>query len=115
MLAEVTVRGGPADQAGPRGRVLDREREQIRAVLTAHCVAEASDFGSVVRGEDRDRSDLDLTVAFRAGYSAGSRMYRRRLKEPTGLSVDVVDEERVLERARRTGIGYTVLRDIVPL
>jgi len=98
----------------PRG-VLERERERIRAVLAAHGVAEAGVFGSVARGEDGDRSDLDLIVAFKPGARRDLVSIADELEELTGLSVDVVDQERVLERARRTGIGYTILRDTVPL
>jgi len=95
--------------------VLDRHREQIRALLAAHGVSEAGVFGSVARGQDDGRSDLDLIVAFRPGARRDLVRITDELEEVTGLSIDVVDQERVLDRARRTGIGYTILRDTVPL
>lgn len=95
--------------------VLDRQREQIRAVLATHGVSEAGVFGSVARGQDSGRSDLDLIVAFRPDARRDLVRLTDELEALTGLSVDVVDQERVLERARRTGIGYTILRDTVPL
>lgn len=97
------------------GDILNRTREQIRSLLADHGVSEAGVFGSVARGQDGGRSDLDLIVAFRPGARRDIVRIADALEELTGLSVDVVDQERVLERARRTGIGYTILRDTVPL
>lgn len=95
--------------------VLDRDREAIRAALASHGVEAAGVFGSVARGEDTAASDLDLIVAFRPGARRDLVRIADELAALTGLSVDVVDQERVLERARRTGVGYRILRDTVPL
>lgn len=95
--------------------VLDHYREQIRAVLADHGVSEAGVFGSVARGQDGGRSDLDLIVAFRPDARRDLVRITDELEGLTGLSIDVVDQERVLERARRTGIGYSILRHTVPL
>jgi predicted nucleotidyltransferase len=67
------------------------------------------------RGQDNGRSDLDLIVAFRPDARRDLVRITDEPEELTGRSVDIVDQERVLERARRTGIGYTILRDAVPL
>ncbi len=95
--------------------VLHQMREQIRALLAAHGVTCAGVFGSVARGEEDGGSDLDLIVAFRPGVRRDLVRITEELEELTGLSIDVVDQERVLERARRTGVGYTILRDTIPL
>ena len=41
---------------------LSRHRETVRALLTRHGLRNARVFGSVVRGEDGEDSDLDLLV-----------------------------------------------------
>ncbi|MBX3194857.1 MAG: nucleotidyltransferase domain-containing protein [Microbacteriaceae bacterium] len=93
----------------------DRDRDAIRAALAAHGVERAGVFGSVARGEDTTESDLDLIVAFRPGVRRDLVGIADDLTRLTGLNVDVVDRDRVLERARRTGVGYRILRDTVPL
>ncbi|MBL4744613.1 MAG: nucleotidyltransferase domain-containing protein [Cycloclasticus sp.] len=42
--------------------ILEQYREQIRAVAHAHHANNARVFGSVIRGENSDTSDLDLLV-----------------------------------------------------
>lgn len=95
--------------------VLVRDRDAIRAPLAAHGVTEAGVFGSVARHEDTVRSDLDLIVTFGPGVRRDVVRLADELAKLTRLSVDVVDQEKVLDRARRTGIGYSILRDTVPL
>jgi len=97
------------------GVVLERNREAIRAALAAHGVDRAGVFGSVARGEDTSASDLDLIVAFRPGARRDLVRITEELTRLTGLNVDVVDRDRVLERAQLTGVGYRILRDTVPL
>ena len=43
-------------------QALQTYREQIRSVVLAHRATNARVFGSVVRGEDTDVSDLDLLI-----------------------------------------------------
>jgi uncharacterized protein len=95
--------------------VLDRDREAIRATLAAHGVERAGVFGSVARGEDTATSDLDLIVVFRPGVRRDLVSISEDLAALTGLSVDVIDRDRVMERVQRTGVGYRILRDTVPL
>ncbi|MBL8253620.1 MAG: nucleotidyltransferase domain-containing protein, partial [Candidatus Competibacter sp.] len=40
--------------------LLQSHREAIKAILARHRVRNARVFGSVLRGEDREDSDLDL-------------------------------------------------------
>jgi predicted nucleotidyltransferase len=97
------------------GAVLDRDRDAIRAALAAHGVERAGVFGSVARGEDTTESDLDLIVAFRPGVRRDLVRIADDLTRLTGLNVDIVDRDRVLDRVNRTGVGYRILRDTVPL
>ena len=43
-------------------QVLNFHREQIRAIVMAHRATNVRVFGSVVRNEDTDSSDLDLLI-----------------------------------------------------
>jgi predicted nucleotidyltransferase len=95
--------------------ILERDRGAIRAALAARGVERAGVFGSVARGEDTEDSDLDVIVAFRAGVRRDLAEISDELTAITGVHVDVVDRDRVLDRARRTGVGYRILRDTVPL
>jgi predicted nucleotidyltransferase len=97
------------------GAILERERAAIRAALAARGVERAGVFGSVARGEDTVHSDLDVIVVFRPGARRDLVGISDELAAITGVPVDVVDRDRVLERARRTGVGYRILRDTVPL
>jgi len=47
--------------------LLDRHREEIRAIVERHKGANPRVFGSVARGEDRRTSDLDLLIDHRPG------------------------------------------------
>lgn len=51
-----------ADLSGPLGRRLRGRMRDVRAVLAAHGASRLRVFGSVARGEEDDRSDLDLLV-----------------------------------------------------
>jgi predicted nucleotidyltransferase len=46
----------------PLGRILARNRDEIVALAHAHKASNVRVFGSVVRGEDDDASDIDLLV-----------------------------------------------------
>ena len=68
-------------------------------------------FGSVARGEDDDKSDIDLLVEFESGRSlldhAGLWL---ELQDLLGCKVDVVSERGIKPRIRDR-----VLREAVPL
>lgn len=94
---------------------LAHRRDEVRRVLAQHGVARAGVFGSVARGGDGPHSDLDLIVSFRPGARRDMTLIEMALTDLLGLHVDVVDAERVLDRARRTGIGATIVRETIPL
>lgn len=101
--------------AEPANAVLDRYREAIRSLLAKHGVERAGVFGAVARGDDSEASDLDLIVAFRPGARRDLVRIGDELSTLTGLSVDIVDRDRVMECVRRSGVGYRILRDTIPL
>jgi predicted nucleotidyltransferase len=100
--------------AGQRRTQALSDREAIRSAL-ARGVERAGVFGSVARGEDTENSDLGLIVAFRPGARRDLVGISDELEALTGLTVDVVDRDRVVDRVKRTGVGYRILPDTVPL
>ena len=69
-------------------------------MLRDYCVAELYVFGSVVRGEDRPDSDIDILVKFaddaEVGLFAMARL-QRRLSEVLGRPVDLVTRDELHE------------------
>ncbi|HYQ77403.1 nucleotidyltransferase family protein [Cellulomonas sp.] len=94
---------------------LARHHDAVLRVLTDHGVVAAGVFGSVARGEDGTDSDLDLIVHFGPGAPRDLVALTAALESLTGVRVDVVDDEAVLERAGRTGVGGRILAETVPL
>lgn len=95
--------------------VLDERREEMRHVLKSFGVVRAGVFGSIARRSDHLGSDIDLIVQFAPTATRDLIRLAERLGEVAGMPVDVVDADRVFERARSTGIGTSILRDAVPL
>lgn len=53
--------------SGPVGRIVRQRRRELIAAAQAHGASNLRVFGSVVRGEDRADSDIDLLVDLPAG------------------------------------------------
>lgn len=90
---------------------LHAHRHAIRRVVEAHRARNPRVFGSVVHGEDRDGSDLDLlidptpeTTLFDIGA------IRHELHQMLGVPVDVLTPSALPDRFRAT-----VLAEAVPL
>ena len=86
-----------------RERVDSMSKEEIIATIQAHrdvleefSVQSLSVFGSVVRGDDRPDSDVDILVEFepdaRIGFFTFSRL-QRRLSAILGRPVDLVTQD----------------------
>ena len=70
---------------------LNTHREQIRAIVLAHHTTNARVFGSVIRDEDTETSDLDLLVEPTPATSLMDiGAIRLELKALLGINVDVV-------------------------
>ena len=70
---------------------LNTYREQIRAIVLAHHATNARVFGSVIRDEDTETSDLDLLVEPTPATSLMDiGAIRLELKALLGINVDVV-------------------------
>lgn len=86
-------------------------RDEIRKVVAAHHAGNVRVFGSVIRGEDCEGSDLDLlidptpeTTLFDIGA------IRHELLQLLGVPVDVLTPKALPEKFR-----YLVLAEAVPL
>jgi predicted nucleotidyltransferase len=91
--------------------LLKSRREEILSIAARHGARNVRVFGSVARGEDDDKSDIDLLVEFESGRSlldhAGLWL---ELQDLLGCKVDVVSERGIKPRIRER-----VLREAVPL
>jgi len=66
-------------------------REQIKAIVLAHRASNVRVFGSVIRGDDTDDSDLDLLVEPTPETSLMDiGAIRHELKSLLGVNVDVL-------------------------
>lgn len=95
--------------------VVRRERSRIVAFLTERGARDVRVFGSVARGEDDDRSDIDLLVELEGERSAGTE-----LLEVLGLSVELSElldarVDVVTPRTLRPEVRDVALADAVPL
>ncbi|MEW6138814.1 MAG: nucleotidyltransferase family protein [Thermodesulfobacteriota bacterium] len=92
-------------------QVLEEKREDILKIAARHGARNIRLFGSVVRGEADEASDIDLLVSF--GPEAGLLQHAaliRELREFLGLPVDVVDDDGLRPRMRDR-----VLSEAIPL
>ncbi len=91
--------------------LLKAKREEILRVCAKYGAYNVRVFGSVVRGEADEASDIDLLVSFEPGRSlmdhAGLWL---ELEELLGHGVDVVSERGLKPRIRER-----VLREAIPL
>jgi len=90
---------------------LHQYREAIRALLERGSLRNPRVFGSALRGDDRDGSDLDLLVDAMPGttlFDLGGLQIE--LEELTGVPVDLLTPEDLPPRVRER-----VLREAAPV
>jgi predicted nucleotidyltransferase len=86
-------------------------RAQIRAIALRHHVGGVRVFGSVLRGDDHEGSDLDLLVEPTAETSLMDiGAIRHELKQLLGMEVDVLTPNGL-----PSGFREQVLRDALPV
>jgi uncharacterized protein len=90
---------------------LRANRAAIRRVIASHRASNGRVFGSVIRGDDSEQSDLDLlidptpeTTLFDIGA------IRRELRELLGVPVDVLTPKALPEKVR-----VAVLAEALPV
>lgn len=90
---------------------LAAHRDAVRAVVAAHRASAPRVFGSVARGEDLERSDVDVLVDFDDGASLLDEVgLRLALEDLLGIKVDVVASD-----ALRGELRERILAEAVPL
>jgi len=82
-------------------QLLKEKREEILRACSRHGARKVRVFGSVVRGEADDRSDIDFLVELEPGrslFDLGGLQYE--LESLLGCRVDVVTERGLKQRIR---------------
>ena len=81
--------------------LLDKHRADIRQIVRNHCASNARVFGSVLSGNDKEGSDLDLLVDPEADttlFDIGA--IRHELIQLLGIPVDVLTPEALPRKFR---------------
>jgi len=92
-------------------QLLQEKRDEILRIAAAHRASNVRVFGSAVRGDAHEASDVDFLVEFEPGTSLLQHAAMIvELEELLGRKVDVAPEKTLKERVRDR-----VLREAVPL
>jgi predicted nucleotidyltransferase len=92
----------PSDVLGPN-------RQAIREIVLSHCAKNARVFGSVLRGEDTEESDLDVLIdptPETTLFDIGAIRYK--LRALLGVKVDVLTPDALPESFRALVISQAV-------
>jgi len=80
---------------------LDEIKIKVIPILQEAGITRSSIFGSYVRGEQRDDSDIDLLVDFPEGLSLFDvAEIKYKLEDILGKKVDLVDYDRIKPRLK---------------
>lgn len=81
--------------------VLEHNREKIRAILAQHRASNVRVFGSALRGEDTEASDLDLLVDVESDVSLLDLVKAQyEIEDALGVRVDLLTPEDLPESWR---------------
>lgn len=95
----------------PTGRQLGSKRDQILSIAAGRGASNVRVFGSVARGEDHDRSDVDLLVDLADNVGlVGLIGLERELEELLNREVDVVPA-----RSLKPALAARVLAEAIAL
>ena len=90
---------------------LNTYRDQIRVIVNAHHAVNVRVFGSVIRNEDTDTSDLDLLIDPTAKTSLMDiGAIRFELKNLLGINVDILTPNALPDKFREK-----VLQESIPV
>ena len=111
LQLELQVRRRTSRLKGPIGARLWARRNKVKQLAAAHGLSNLRVFGSVVRGEETEDSDLDLLVDVTAGVGLiGLARAQRELEELLGARVDLVPASDL-----KPGVAESVLAEAMPL
>jgi uncharacterized protein len=97
----MTTTGDPSMSRAPLRSLVERHRDDIKAVAARHHGRRVRLFGSVARGEEREDSDIDLLVDFVSGSSLFDLLrLNRELEALLRHPVDVVSRGGLKARDR---------------
>jgi predicted nucleotidyltransferase/DNA-binding XRE family transcriptional regulator len=107
-LSASRFRGGT--RTSRSGRLVHQRREEILELAATHHARNVRVFGSVARGEETHRSDIDLLVDMEPGRSLLDQVrLHRALSELLGTRVDVLTSGGLTKRDRETILQEAVL------
>ncbi|MDX2094322.1 MAG: nucleotidyltransferase domain-containing protein [Alphaproteobacteria bacterium] len=89
---------------------LRRYKPQIEAIAFKHGITNIRVFGSVVRGESRPDSDVDLLVHYTRRLPWAGVGVRREIAQIIGCPVDMANDECLKQQ-----LAPYILREAVPL
>ena len=90
---------------------MEQKRAEVLKIADKYGVTNLRIFGSVARGEDDDKSDLDLMAVFPKGFTLlDHAALMLELEELLGSKVDIVSENGLRSRIRDR-----VLNEAVPV
>jgi uncharacterized protein len=96
---------GAASTKSDARRLVERLRPQILAAASASGAQRVRIFGSAVRGEDGEQSDIDFVVSLEPGRTLlDLTRLEARLEQLLGRRVDVVTEESLREPIRKRAL-----------
>jgi uncharacterized protein len=88
---------------------LDAHRAEVRKIVADHHAINARVFGSAIRGEDRDDSDLDLLVDPTPETTLlDIARIQNRLQKLLGVTVDVLTPKALPESFRARVVAEAV-------
>ena len=91
-------------------QVLELHRADIRRIVAAHRALNARVFGSVVRGDDTDNSDLDILIDPTDETTLMDvAAIQVELEDMLGVSVDVLTPKALPEKFRSRVISDAVI------
>lgn len=89
--------------------LVDSRRDEIKAIVARHHGRSVALFGSVARGAEHDRSDLDLLVEFEPGTRPFELLLLgAELEEALGVPVDVATVESLRSEIRDDVVAESI-------
>lgn len=93
------------------GEILRQKREEVLKIAAKYGVTNVRVFGSIARGEDDEKSDVDLLVSIPDGFSLFDHIeFMQELEVLLRCKVDVASERGLKKRTEQM-----ILNEAVPV